>query len=148
MSRLVNIIANVFSLHPPDTTYPSDVYPGSTITVVDADGGVISGNTIASSGLNFGPAGGENDAGAIRLIGCRDLAVSHNNITTPPHVISSVPNRYDGFGIVTRSHGSRISRCIISNNHIAGATTTSQGITRVLKNVIRVVALTSNRQTS
>lgn len=85
----------------------------SSIYVIDADGGVISENTIVDSGYNATTSSGSTDPGAIRLVGCQNVTVVGNSITTPDAA------SYSGFGIVSHTNGGRTSRNLIVGNFIS-----------------------------
>ena len=88
----------------------------STVVVTDAIGGVISGNTFVDSGFNATIVNTPADPGAIKLVGCRGVAVSGNSIVTPG------AGTFGGYGIFVLD-GTATSRCVISGNHVSGSYT-------------------------
>jgi len=117
-AKTVTITANTFG----QTTM-------STIHIVDADGGTICGNTIDNSGYNTSlwtptlVAGNDNASAAIRLMGCRNVLVSGNSIST-----TDTTGVYNGFGIYTRD--GQTARPSVGNfvhgNRVSGAYTNAQ----------------------
>jgi Pectate lyase superfamily protein len=89
---------------------------GGAILANDCNGGVITSNSISSSGLGFtgGAPGSElSTPAAIKLTGCSGIVVSANSITTP------IEGQYNGFGILTLDSGRNPSRCLVSNNVVS-----------------------------
>ena len=89
----------------------------STINIIDAEGGVISNNTIVDSGYNAPLVTPTTSAyGAIRLAGCQNVVVEGNSVTTP----GSVSGVFNNFGIFSLD-GTLPSKNVFSNNFVSGA---------------------------
>ena len=98
----VNISSNTFG-----------VSTESAIYVADADDGVISGNCINSPGYNTSNSSAATAPAGIRLLGCKQLAVTGNRVKTLAGAT------YNGFGIISSDSGGRVSRCMFSGNRIS-----------------------------
>jgi hypothetical protein len=85
----------------------------SAIYAVDADSGTITGNVIDSPGYNTSNSSVGTAPAGIRLIGCKQLAVAGNTIST------ATGATYNGFGIISTTNGARISRCVFTGNKIS-----------------------------
>jgi len=101
-AQLVNITGNYVGLS-----------TDSAIYLVDVDGGTINGNTIYSPGYNTSNSSASTAPAGIRLIGCQQLAVSGNAIST------ATGATYNGFGIISTNNGGRTSRCAFTGNKIS-----------------------------
>jgi parallel beta-helix repeat protein len=112
-AKFANITGNYFGLS-----------TESAIYLVDVDGGTITGNTINSPGYNTPNSSAATAPAGIRLIGCQQVAVSGNTISTASGAT------YNGFGIISTNNGARIARCVFTGNKISsvfnGATHRSQ----------------------
>jgi hypothetical protein len=88
----------------------------STINIIASDGGVISNNTITDSGYNAPLVTPTASAyGAIRLVGCQNVVVEGNSVTTP----GSVSGVFNNFGIFSLD-GTLPSKNVFSNNFVSG----------------------------
>lgn len=85
----------------------------SAVYAVDADSGTITGNVIDSPGYNTPNSSVGTAPAGIRLIGCKELAVAGNTIST------ATGATYNGFGIISTTNGARISRCVFTGNKIS-----------------------------
>jgi hypothetical protein len=100
----VNVTGNTFGISTESGIYLTNV-----------DYGVISGNSIDNAGYNTPNSGSTTAPAAIRLVGCKELVVSGNSIST------SAAATYNGYGIYAATNGARISRCTFSNNRISAS---------------------------
>ena len=93
----------------------SNNFGGSTdsaIYLTDVDNGTVCGNNIDSPGLNTPNSSAATAPAGIRLIGCKNLAVTGNSITT------GSAGTYNGFGIISSNNGARTSRSVFTGNYI------------------------------
>ena len=104
-AKIANITGNYFGLSTESAVY-----------LVDVDGGTIDGNTIYSPGYNSSNSSAATAPAGIRLIGCKQMAVTGNTITTESAT-------YNGFGIISTTNGARISRCVFTGNKISSVFT-------------------------
>lgn len=102
VAQQVNIVGNHFG-----------AAVGAGIQLTGASGGCVSNNNLVSCGFNLTPSSAAMDAGAIRMVGCANVTVDGNNITTPAAGI------YNGFGIISLDDGANPSANIFSSNYIS-----------------------------
>lgn len=89
----------------------------SAIYLETIDDGVVSGNSIDSPGYNTPNSSAATAPAGIRLLGCKQLAVTGNSIRAQGGAT------YNGFGIISSTSGGRTSRSLFSGNYIAGVFT-------------------------
>jgi parallel beta-helix repeat protein len=103
-------VSNVANVNISSNTFGTST--DSAIYLTDADNGTVCGNNIDSPGFNTPNSSAATAPAGIRLIGCKNLAVTGNSITT-----GSV-GTYNGFGIISSNNGARTSRSVFTGNYI------------------------------
>jgi hypothetical protein len=91
----------------------------NTLLLTAVSGGSISGNTFVDSGFNASITTPTADPAAIKLVGCQNVLVSGNSISTPNSGVGS----FGGFGIFCLDNGGTLSKNHIAANKISDAYT-------------------------